>query len=110
MSIDRPPEHADRVIADRLAGEALQHLLQVRRDPPHLVDDASGGEGYDQPGGAEKQDEQDDSKQQSRPPRAPRGPIQQGGADIGDDGGQHERQQNKPDEIEKDEEKGGRRA
>jgi hypothetical protein len=108
MCVDRPPEQADWMIADRFAGEALQHPLQVRRDAPHLGDDASGGKGQDQRRDADEQGEQGDCEQQSRPPRAPRGPIQQRGADIGDDGGQHERQQNEPDEIEKDEEEGGR--
>ena len=69
--------------------------------PRTLGDKTFAGKDDDKRAKAEKQQKQDDREQQTRPTGSLGRPIQKRRADIGDDAGEHEGQQNQFDQIKK---------
>ena len=102
VRVHRGAEQTNRLVADRLAGEVLDHALKIAGDPPAFGQQPLPGERQDQHSHAEQKQEQRDRQRQTRPPCPLGRPVQSRRENVGDDGGQHERQQNQFDEIEKD--------
>ena len=95
-------EQADRLVADGLAGKVLDDALQIGGDAAAFDQQPLAGEDEHQGRQAEQKQEQHDRKQYARQSGALGRPIEHRRQDVSDDAGEHERQQNQFDEIEKD--------
>ncbi len=102
VGVERLSEQVNGRLADRLAGQPFEHARQIRGDIPRFDHEALACKIQEHCGDAEDDQERRDRKQQPRPARAFGQPIKRRRADIGDDGGEQERQQDRFDEIEKD--------